>query len=275
MNNPLVHIFPVFHLLTLLFLLFPFLPLFSPPVSFFLPFFFLFSSSYSPAFSSYPLFFIFVVLFFILSFPSTYFLLCLFPSVVPPHPPPSLPLHPYLHFLLPLHFYFLLFLLRIATIEVQIAKLDSEAWPGLLDPERDRLILINEKEELLKELQYVNPRQRLEPNDAERLESQKKRLERDLQAARDNQSKALTERWEAGCWLCHQSASQQQLWQKQEVSQWSAASRIQDEFQQFQWSCPHSTHTENVCGFHVNLTFWGNGVSVVSLSIKPLTDAMH
>lgn len=77
---------------------------------------------------------------------------------------------------------------------MQIAKLDSEAWPGLLDPERDRLILINEKEELLKELQYVGPRQRLEPNDAEKLESEKKRLERDLQAARDNQSKALTER---------------------------------------------------------------------------------
>lgn len=83
---------------------------------------------------------------------------------------------------------------RIAAIEVQIAKLDSEAWPGLLDPERDRLILINEKEELLKELQYVRPRQRLEPNDAQKLETEKKRLERDLQAARDNQSKALTER---------------------------------------------------------------------------------
>ncbi|KAM8835559.1 protein KIBRA isoform 2-T2 [Synchiropus picturatus] len=88
---------------------------------------------------------------------------------------------------------------RIATIEVQIAKLDSEAWPGLLDPERDRLILINEKEELLKELQYVSPRQRLEPNDAQRLETEKKRLEKDLQAARDNQSKALTERLRLHC----------------------------------------------------------------------------
>uniref|UniRef100_A0A8C2ZGD7 WW and C2 domain containing 1 n=1 Tax=Cyclopterus lumpus TaxID=8103 RepID=A0A8C2ZGD7_CYCLU len=88
---------------------------------------------------------------------------------------------------------------RIATIEVQIAKLDSEAWPGLLDPERDRLILINEKEELLKELQYVSPRQRLQPNDAQKLESEKKRLERDLQAARDNQSKALTERLRLHC----------------------------------------------------------------------------
>ncbi|XP_058482569.1 protein KIBRA [Solea solea] len=88
---------------------------------------------------------------------------------------------------------------RIATIEVQIAKLDSEAWPGLLDPERDRLILINEKEELLKELQYVSPRQRLQPNDAQKLESEKKRLERDLQAARDNQSKALSERLRLHC----------------------------------------------------------------------------
>ncbi|XP_051536997.1 protein KIBRA-like isoform X1 [Myxocyprinus asiaticus] len=82
---------------------------------------------------------------------------------------------------------------RIANIEVQIAKLDSEAWPGLLDPERDRLILINEKEELLKELQYVTPRKRV-PSEAEKIESEKKRLEKDLQAARDNQSKALTER---------------------------------------------------------------------------------
>ncbi|MBN3298696.1 KIBRA protein, partial [Amia calva] len=82
---------------------------------------------------------------------------------------------------------------RIANIEVQIAKLDSEAWPGLLDPERDRLILINEKEELLKELQYLKPRKR-EPSDVEKIETEKKQLEKDLQAARDNQSKALTER---------------------------------------------------------------------------------
>uniref|UniRef100_A0A8C7IG42 WW and C2 domain containing 1 n=1 Tax=Oncorhynchus kisutch TaxID=8019 RepID=A0A8C7IG42_ONCKI len=87
---------------------------------------------------------------------------------------------------------------RIATIEVQIAKLDSEAWPGLLDPERDRLILINEKEELLKELQYIKPCKRA-PNEQEKIETEKKMLERDLQAARDNQSKALTERLRLHC----------------------------------------------------------------------------
>ncbi|XP_041122930.1 protein KIBRA-like isoform X2 [Polyodon spathula] len=82
---------------------------------------------------------------------------------------------------------------RIANIELQIAKLDSEAWPGLMDPERDRLILINEKEELLKELQYTKPRQRA-PCDAAWLQTERKRLEKDLQTARANQSKALTER---------------------------------------------------------------------------------
>ncbi|CAL8362329.1 unnamed protein product [Lota lota] len=88
---------------------------------------------------------------------------------------------------------------RISSIEVQIARLDSEAWPGLLDPERDRLILINEKEELLKELSYAHPPRHLQPSDAQRIASQKKRLETDLQAARHTQSKALTERLRLHC----------------------------------------------------------------------------
>ncbi|XP_072002057.1 protein KIBRA [Engystomops pustulosus] len=82
---------------------------------------------------------------------------------------------------------------RISNIKIQLAKLDSEAWPGVLDSERDRLILINEKEELLKEMRFISPR-KWSQTDVERLESEKKRLEEDLQAARDTQSKALTER---------------------------------------------------------------------------------
>ncbi|XP_075065923.1 protein KIBRA [Mixophyes fleayi] len=82
---------------------------------------------------------------------------------------------------------------RISNIKIQLAKLDSEAWPGVLDSERDRLILINEKEELLKEMRFISPR-KWSQTDVERLETEKKRLEEDLQAARDTQSKALTER---------------------------------------------------------------------------------
>ncbi|XP_072368677.1 protein KIBRA isoform X1 [Scyliorhinus torazame] len=82
---------------------------------------------------------------------------------------------------------------RIANIKIEMAKLTSEAWPGVLDAERDRLLLINEKEELLKELQFINPR-KWTHNEVERLEMERKRLAEDLQAARDTQSKALTER---------------------------------------------------------------------------------
>lgn len=83
---------------------------------------------------------------------------------------------------------------RIANLKIQLAKLDSEAWPGVLDSERDRLILINEKEELLKEMRFISPRKWTQ-GEVEQLEMARKRLEKDLQAARDTQSKALTERW--------------------------------------------------------------------------------
>lgn len=82
---------------------------------------------------------------------------------------------------------------RIGNLKIQLAKLDSEAWPGVLDSERDRLILINEKEELLKEMRFISPR-KWTRGEVERLETERKRLEEDLQAARDTQSKALTER---------------------------------------------------------------------------------
>lgn len=82
---------------------------------------------------------------------------------------------------------------RISNVKIQLSKLDSEAWPGVLDSERDRLILINEKEELLKEMRFISPRQ-WSQSDVERLETEKKQLEEDLQAARYTQSKALTER---------------------------------------------------------------------------------
>lgn len=82
---------------------------------------------------------------------------------------------------------------RIANLKIQLAKLDSEAWPGVLDSERDRLILISEKEELLKEMRFLSPRKWTQ-SEVEQLETARRRLEKDLQAARDTQTKALTER---------------------------------------------------------------------------------
>ncbi|XP_060040804.1 protein KIBRA isoform X2 [Erinaceus europaeus] len=82
---------------------------------------------------------------------------------------------------------------RITSLKLQLARLDSEARPGVLDSERDRLVLISEKEELLKELCFLSPG-RWAQGEAKRLESARKRLESDLQAARNTHSKALTER---------------------------------------------------------------------------------
>ncbi|KAM4826514.1 protein KIBRA [Thomomys bottae] len=74
---------------------------------------------------------------------------------------------------------------RMASLKIQLARLDSEAWPGVLDSERDRLILINEKEKLLREMRFTSPQKR--------SQGEVERLEKDLQMARDTQSKALIE----------------------------------------------------------------------------------
>uniref|UniRef100_A0A4W5NWY2 WW and C2 domain containing 2 n=1 Tax=Hucho hucho TaxID=62062 RepID=A0A4W5NWY2_9TELE len=87
----------------------------------------------------------------------------------------------------------------MANVQVELAKLESEAWPGAVDVERERLLLVSEKEELLKELQFVSPR-RLTPQDLQRLEAQRLQLEQDLQAVRNTPSHALWEkRSELGC----------------------------------------------------------------------------
>ncbi|XP_042526156.1 protein KIBRA [Dipodomys spectabilis] len=75
---------------------------------------------------------------------------------------------------------------RIAVLKIQLARLDGEAWPGALDVERDRLVLLSEKEQLLKEMRFTSPR--------ERSQGELEQLDKDLEAARDTQSKALAER---------------------------------------------------------------------------------
>uniref|UniRef100_A0A4W3IU35 WW and C2 domain containing 2 n=1 Tax=Callorhinchus milii TaxID=7868 RepID=A0A4W3IU35_CALMI len=82
---------------------------------------------------------------------------------------------------------------RIANIKIELSKLDSEAWPGALDVERDKLMLINEKEELLKELQFVTLR-KCSQVELERLEVERKQLEEDLLSTQSTPSEALAER---------------------------------------------------------------------------------
>ncbi|KAG9336003.1 hypothetical protein JZ751_003402, partial [Albula glossodonta] len=81
----------------------------------------------------------------------------------------------------------------MANVKIELAKLDSETWPGALDVEQERLMLINEKEELLKELQFVTPRRRTQ-GELERLEAERHRLEEDLLSVKSTPSQALAQR---------------------------------------------------------------------------------
>ncbi|XP_038416377.1 protein WWC2 isoform X4 [Canis lupus baileyi] len=81
----------------------------------------------------------------------------------------------------------------MANLKIELSKLDSETWPGALDIEKEKLMLINEKEELLKELQFVTPQKRTQ-GELERLEAERQRLEEELLSVRGPPSRALAER---------------------------------------------------------------------------------
>lgn len=81
----------------------------------------------------------------------------------------------------------------MANLKIELSKLDSETWPGALDVEKERLMLIHEKEELLKELQFVTPQTRSQ-DELERLEAERQRLEEELLPVRGAPSRALAER---------------------------------------------------------------------------------
>lgn len=88
---------------------------------------------------------------------------------------------------------FALFYFSMANLKIELSKLDSEAWPGALDVEKEKLMLINEKEELLKELQFITPRKRTQ-DELEQLEAERKRLEEELVSVKSTPSQALAER---------------------------------------------------------------------------------
>ncbi|XP_043827529.1 protein WWC2 [Dromiciops gliroides] len=81
----------------------------------------------------------------------------------------------------------------MANLKIELSKLDNDPWPGDLDVEKEKLMLINEKEEFLKELQFVTPRKRSK-GELDYLEGQRKLLEEELLSARNTPSRALAER---------------------------------------------------------------------------------
>lgn len=82
---------------------------------------------------------------------------------------------------------------RMANLKIELSKLKSEAWPGALEMEKEKLMLINEKEELLKELQFVTSFKRTQ-DELKHLEAERKRLEEEL-SLKSTPSDELTERY--------------------------------------------------------------------------------
>lgn len=84
-------------------------------------------------------------------------------------------------------------LCSMANLKIELSRLDGEAWPGALDMEREKLLLAHEKEQLLKELQFVSPQARSR-DELQQLEAERRRLEQELLAVRGGPSRALAER---------------------------------------------------------------------------------
>ncbi|GCB71400.1 hypothetical protein scyTo_0005931, partial [Scyliorhinus torazame] len=71
---------------------------------------------------------------------------------------------------------------RVSSIQLQLAQLDNETWPGRAEADWARLQLIREKEALLQELQLISQQKRM-PEELARLEAERQRLEDDVQRA--------------------------------------------------------------------------------------------
>uniref|UniRef100_A0A8C4QR75 WW domain-containing protein n=1 Tax=Eptatretus burgeri TaxID=7764 RepID=A0A8C4QR75_EPTBU len=82
---------------------------------------------------------------------------------------------------------------RLANIQIELAKLEAEACPGAIEAERDRLLLMHEKEELLRDLCQSRLHKQL-PDETQQCKVERRRLEEELHQALTANSEALTRR---------------------------------------------------------------------------------
>lgn len=82
---------------------------------------------------------------------------------------------------------------RIQQIQQQLADLEDKVQPGQAESDKDRLLLFQEKEQLLRELRSITPRTRSKQEMSD-IEIECKRLELDLKNAFEMSSKCITDR---------------------------------------------------------------------------------
>ncbi|XP_063832179.1 protein kibra [Ostrinia nubilalis] len=82
---------------------------------------------------------------------------------------------------------------RIQQIQQQLADLEDKVQPGQAESDKDRLLLFQEKEQLLRELRSITPRTRSKQEMSD-IQSECKRLEQDLKNAFEMSNKCIADR---------------------------------------------------------------------------------
>lgn len=82
---------------------------------------------------------------------------------------------------------------RIQQIQQQLADLEEKVIPGQTESDKDKLLLFQEKEQLLRELRSITPHSRTQ-EEMVKIQYEIQRLERDLNNAFELSNKTITDR---------------------------------------------------------------------------------
>lgn len=82
---------------------------------------------------------------------------------------------------------------QIQHIQQQLADLEEKVTPGQTESDKDKLLLFQEKEQLLRELRSITPRTRTQ-QDMKKIQLEIRRLEQDLNTALELSNKTITDR---------------------------------------------------------------------------------
>lgn len=83
---------------------------------------------------------------------------------------------------------------RIQNIQQQLADLEEKVIPGQEESDKDRLLLFQEKEQLLREFRSITPRSRSNLEMSE-IQGEIKKLEQDLNNCLEMSNRAIADRY--------------------------------------------------------------------------------
>lgn len=82
---------------------------------------------------------------------------------------------------------------HVQDIQQSLATLEERMSPGQLESDKDRLLLIQEKEQLLRELRSINPKSRT-AKDMIEIKREIQKLEQDLNNAMEISNRCISDR---------------------------------------------------------------------------------